>query len=123
MEQEAIAKMIGIMFMSRTASHMSHLAVTGPGSYSAHKALNKFYDEIVDLVDDLAEAVQGKYGVLDIPWTELKGDIKKPADMLETHATMIDNLCKKCEEDWIDNIVQEIQKLYRSTLYKLNVLS
>lgn len=123
MEKEAIAKMIGVLFMSRTAAHMAHLKVSGPGSYAAHKALNEFYDEIVDLADDLAEAVQGKYGVLDIPWTDLKGDISEPADMLESHATMVDNLCKKCDEDWIDNIVQEIQKCYRSTLYKLNVLA
>ena len=34
-----IGKMIGVMFMARTASHMSHLKTT---SYAKHKALNAF---------------------------------------------------------------------------------
>lgn len=119
MEKEAIAKMISIMFMSRTFAHMAHLKTS---SYAAHKALNEFYDDIVDMSDDLGEAMQGKYGKLDIPFMELKGSIDSPVDGLESHLMMIDNLCKKCEEDWIDNIVQEIQAMYRSTIYKLKEL-
>ncbi len=119
MEKEAIAKMIGIMFMSRTYAHMAHLKTS---SYAAHVALGGFYDSIVGLSDGLAEAVQGKYGKLDIPFMELKGSIDSPVDGIESHLTMIDNLCKKCEEDWIDNIVQEIQAMYRSTIYKLKEL-
>jgi len=119
MEKEAIAKMIGVMFMSRTYAHMAHLKTS---SFAAHKALNGFYDDIVDVADKLAEASQGKYGKLDIPFMELKGSIDSPVDGIETQLAMIDNLCKKCEEDWIDNIVQEIQALYRSTLYLLKEL-
>lgn len=119
MEKEAIAKMIGIMFMSRTYAHMAHLKTS---SFAAHKALNGFYDDIVDAADKLAEATQGKYGKLDIPFMELKGSIDSPVDGIESHLMMLDNLCKKCEEDWIDNIVQEIQGLYRSTLYLLKEL-
>lgn len=119
MEKEAIAKMIGILFMSRTYAHMAHLKTS---SFAEHKALNEFYDEIVDLADDLAEATQGKYGKLDIPFIDLKGDVEEPTDAIESHAVMVDNLCKKCDEDWIDNIVQEIQKCYRSTIYKLKEL-
>jgi hypothetical protein len=119
MEKEALAKMIGIMFMSRTYTHMAHLKTS---SYAAHKALNGFYDGIVGKADGLAEAVQGKYGKLDIPFVELKGSIDSPIDGIESQMMMIDNLCKKCEEDWIDNIVQDIQAFYRSTLYLLKEL-
>ena len=31
-------------------------------SYAEHKALNKYYDEIVDLIDELVESVSGVYG-------------------------------------------------------------
>jgi DNA-binding ferritin-like protein len=117
---ESIGKIIGVLFMSRTYSHMAHLKT---GSYSKHKALNKFYDEIVDLADALAEATQGKYGKLNIPFVDMKGDIDDPIAGITTQLTMLENLCKKCDDEYISNIFQEIQALYRSTLYKMKELS
>ena len=54
-----IAKAIGIMFAGRTVTHIQHLKTK---SYAEHKALNKFYDGIIDSVDGLDEATQGQYG-------------------------------------------------------------
>lgn len=115
-----IAKAIGIMFMSRTLSHMSHLQTK---SYAEHKALNKFYDEIVDLVDDLAEAAQGQYGVLDVPFINMSGNIKDPIGMLQGHLKQLEATMSMVDEDYLISIYQEVQKLYRSTLYKLINLS
>lgn len=118
--ESTIAKLIGVLFMSRTAAHMSHLKT---GSYSKHKALNSFYDDIVDLADDIAEVAQGKFGKLDIPYIELKGDIEDPVSMLESHLVMVENLGKKCEIGALKNIFDEIQALYLSTIYKCRELS
>ena len=115
-----IAKAIGIMFMSRTLSHMSHLQTK---SYAEHKALNKFYDEIVDLVDDLAEAAQGQYGILDVPFVNMSGNIKDPVGMLQGHLKQLEATLSMVDEDYLLSIYQEVQKLYRSTLYKLINLS
>lgn len=115
-----IAKAIGIMFMSRTLSHMSHLQTK---SYAEHKALNKFYDEIVDLVDDLAEAAQGQYGILDVPFVNMSGNIKDPVGMLQGHLKQLEATMSMVDEDYLMSIFQEVQKLYRSTLYKLVNLS
>lgn len=115
-----IAKAIGIMFMSRTYSHMAHLKTS---SYSAHKALNEFYDEIVDLADDLAEGAQGMYGKLDIPFVNISGNVKDPVGALTGQLRQLETTMASCDEDWIMNIFQEIQKCYRSTLYKLAELS
>jgi hypothetical protein len=115
-----IAKAIGIMFMSRTLSHMSHLQTK---SYAEHKALNKFYDEIVDLVDDLAEAAQGQYGILDVPFINMSGNIKDPIGMLQGHLKQLEATMSMVDEDYLLSIYQEVQKLYRSTLYKLINLS
>lgn len=123
MEKEAIAKIIGILFMSRTATHMAHLKVSGPGSFAAHKALNEFYDAIIDMADSLAEAAQGKFGILDIPYMDLKGDIEEPLDLIETHMTMIENLGKKCENRALQNIFDEIIALYMKTQYLLRELA
>ena len=126
MEQDKIAKMIGIMFMSRTYAHMAHLKTS---SYAKHIALNDFYDDesdadfdITEMADDLAEAAQGIWGKLDIPFIPLKGDVEDPINTLETHITMIENLAKNCQYPFIGNIIQEIQKLYYQTIYKLKEL-
>jgi len=117
---DGIAKLIGILFMSRTYSHMAHLKTS---SYSKHKALNKFYDDIVDLADDLAEAAQGTFGKLNIPYMELKGNVEDPIEGLTSHLAMIDNLAKRCSEDCLCSIIQEIQALYRKTLYLMKELN
>ena len=120
MEGNNIAKLIGIMFMSRTYAHMAHLKTP---SYAKHKALNGFYDEIVCLADSVAEASQGIFGKLDIPYIELKGDIEDPIDALETHMKMVENLKRTCKYDFIDNILQEVLACYSKTLYLLRELS
>ena len=115
-----IAKAIGIMFMSRTLAHMSHLQTK---SYAEHVALNTFYDEIVELVDDLAEAAQGQYGILDVPFINISGNIKDPVGMLQGHLRQLESAMSSVDEDYLMNIFQEVQKCYRSTLYKLTNLS
>lgn len=118
-EKTSIAKIIGIMFMSRTYAHMSHLKT---GSYAEHQALGGFYECIVGQADSLAEVAQGLYGKLAIPFVNMSGDIGSPAKALEGHLRTLEGLCKDCEEPYIENIFQEIQATYRSTIYKLEEL-
>ena len=114
-----IAKAVGIMFAGRTATHIMHLKTK---SYAEHKALNEFYDEIIDLVDGLAEATQGQYGLLDIPFIT----VAVPNDstvFLKGQLTELEKVMKCVDEDYLMSIFQEIQRLYRSTIYKLVNLS
>ena len=53
--------MISKLFHSRTQSHVFHLQTN---SHSEHKALEGYYDEIVDLIDGITESYQGKYGII-----------------------------------------------------------
>ena len=115
-----IAKAIGIMFMSRTYAHMCHLKTK---SYATHKALDEFYTEIVDLADDLAEATQGQYGILDVPAVSVSGNVNDPIGGLQGHLKQLDMCMLNVDEDCLLSIYQDIQKLYRSTLYKLVNLS
>ena len=48
-----VSKIAGIGFMSRDLTHLAHLQIKGSGAYAAHKALQGFYDSIMDLVDSL----------------------------------------------------------------------
>ena len=115
-----IAKAIGIMFLSRTMSHMAHLKTK---SYATHIALNEFYDGIIDLADTLIEAAQGQYGVLDVPFVNASGNVNDPIGMLQGHLKQLEATMSMVDEDYLMGIFQEIQSLYRSTLYKLVNLS
>lgn len=118
--KRAIEDMVGTMFMSRTYSHMAHLKTA---SFAKHKALNEFYDEIVDLADEFAEAGQGLVGKLDVPFIQMSGDVNDPISAIEVHLKTLEAMSKGCDEAYMQNIFQEVQKLYRSTLYKLKELS
>lgn len=55
----AATKFVAILMNSRNQAHAFHLETS---SYAQHKALEKYYEKIVDLLDDYAEAYMGKYG-------------------------------------------------------------
>ena len=108
-------------FHARTAAHVLHLKTR---SYAAHKALNDFYDGIVDLADSFAEAYQGDYGLID----SYPGSFKLPSDALsmldDLFGWIEDNRSKVCDEDdtYLQNTIDEIVALIRSTQYKLKFL-
>ena len=114
--KEDLGTIIGILFMSRTYSHIAHLKT---GSYAKHKALNEFYDSVVDMVDSLAEASQGLYGKLDIPYLNMIGKIDDPIGGITSQLKAIEKLIGNIDEEYLKSILQEIQALYRKTLYLL----
>jgi len=84
-----IARLIAILFLSREVAHREHLNTK---SYAQHMALGSFYDTIVDNADSIAEAYQGRHGLIGkIPMlTETDtGDI---ADILEKHLGMLEKI-------------------------------
>jgi hypothetical protein len=122
-----MANIIGIMFMSRTYAHMAHLKTD---SYSKHIALNDFYDseddtdiDIVELADGIAEAAQGHWGKLDIPFYDLVGDVENPVEALEEHLMMIKEEADGCDMPYLENMLQEVEAFYKQTLYMLRELN
>lgn len=115
-------RLIAILFLSRDLAHRAHLRTT---SYAQHKALGSFYDGIVDLADSLAEAYQGRNGLMkDIPLLEddEEGDI---ADVLQSYMDIIEDTRYKAvpkEDSPIQNKIDEVVGLYLTTLYKLRNL-
>ena len=55
------ADFVGLFFLARDVTHSVHLNTR---SYAKHKALQKFYENIIDLADSFAEAYQGRYGLI-----------------------------------------------------------
>jgi hypothetical protein len=108
-------------FHARTNAHVLHLKTR---SYAAHKALNEFYDNIVDVTDSFAEAYQGDYGLIE-DYPSKYTVASDPLDMLKELGTWITahrNEC--CDEDdtYLQNIIDEIMALIRQTEYKLRFL-
>jgi hypothetical protein len=114
---------------SRTWAHLAHLSVTGPGAYEAHKALNAYYDGIVDLVDRLVETAQGCYGeILQYgsfnftfpPSNELANDFL--LNYFESLKSLTAAVYPSIEQPALQNIVAEISELICGTLYQLRFL-
>ena len=115
-------KYVALLFLARDIAHRVHLKTR---SYAEHKALNEFYDEIVDHADDFAEAYQGCYEeLLNIPLltNEYKGSIievlKKQRDWIESNRAAI---CPR-DKTALHNIIDEAVALYDKTIYKLTFL-
>jgi hypothetical protein len=93
--------------------------------YSEHKTLNKFYDEIVDLLDDLSESYAGIYGRLTpyevedlVDWTSTDDTIKYYRGCYEWLQT---ERKTAPQDSYIQNQLDEITQLLGSTLYKLTL--
>jgi hypothetical protein len=122
-------EMIATLFLSREFAHRRHLAVTGPGSYAAHVALGSFYDDIIDRADAIAEAYQGRNGLMDeIPYLDGpkgKKTIAATATWLEGEMNKVQGMrydaCPK-NETAIQNLIDEAVATYLSVIYKLRNL-
>ena len=115
-----IGEFLLICFHARTNAHVLHLQTR---SYAAHKALNEFYDEIVDLADSFAEAYTGSYGLIEFPETpyEPHTDALKLLDeMDEVVDSARDALAKG--DTHLMSTLDEITALVASTRYKLRFL-
>jgi hypothetical protein len=114
--------LIATLFLARELAHREHLRTR---SYAQHMALGEFYDEIVEHADAIAEAWQGRFGLMtDIPMlvNTVQGDI---VAVLQSHVDWIAaNRYSACprEEMAIQNLIDEAVGTYLSALYKLRFL-
>jgi len=120
-----IGQFIAVLFLARDIAHREHLRVSGRGSYAKHQALGAFYEEVIGLADSLAEAYQGRHGIIkNIAFldNEFPGEIvtslKNQLKYLEANRYK----AVQREETALNNIIDEIVVLYLSTLYKLENL-
>ena len=117
------AEFVGMLFLARDVTHSVHLNTR---SYAKHKALNKFYDEIIDLADDFAEAYQGRHGLIG-PISLMSA--KKTGNVVEFLQNQLEevesaryDVCDKADTA-LQNIIDEIVGQYLSSLYKLRFLA
>lgn len=102
-------------------------------SYSEHKTLNKFFDNYIDLTDELVETIMGKYGRqrLDEESCNLKiGNYHDPQmdGLVDFTRKMCDCYINDCrptfdkeQDQEILNIIDEIIALVQKTKYLLSL--
>ena len=115
--------LIGHLFLARDVTHSVHLNTR---SYAKHKALGKFYENVIGLADDLAESYQGRHGLIGPITLHSAKKTTNVIEFLEDSLKDVEELrYKVCEKDEtaIQNIIDEIVALYLSTLYKLKFLA
>ena len=107
---------------SRTQIHIYHLQTK---SFAVHKALNDYYDGVVDLFDGLVESYQGKHGIIE----DYKCDgydnytsVNSAIEYLQKLDKTIEGSRKSVKESFIQNQIDTVQELIYSTIYKLKFL-
>lgn len=119
---ENCVKLISYLLHSRTQVHIFHLQTP---SFAEHKALSGYYDDIVGLVDELVESYQGKYGIVKGYLNFNLHDYETSEQVigyLEALSSKITVLRKDIQDSYIQNQVDNVEELIRSTLYKLKFL-
>ena len=94
-------------------------------SFSEHKALQNYYEEIVERIDGLVESIQGIYPRITsytlsnpVDWTEGGSTIyfKGLYDYVQKNRTTI-----PYQETWVQNQIDNISELISDTLYQLSL--
>jgi hypothetical protein len=108
-------KFIGTLFQSRDAMHIAHLQTT---SYAEHKALNGYYDGILDLADSFSESYFGRNKRVDIVIPESK--IIDAVSHLKELRSIIDTERANYTSE-LQNMMDEMLSLINKTLYLLTL--
>jgi RNA binding exosome subunit len=111
---------VSMALLGRDLAHLAHWKTK---SYAEHKALNEFYDGVLELIDTFVEQYQGYYGKRMA--IELKAkqsdDIR---EVLEQQCEWIEmyryQVCER-EDSAMQNTIDEILRMYQTTAYLLTL--
>jgi len=119
--------LISMLMHSRTQAHVFHLRVS-PNGLAPHLALQTYYEDIIELIDGIVEGYQGMTGLIE--FKAVKG-IDNDADV-DNIISYFEDLVKFVHTErmkpelkgisFIQNEIDNVEKLIYSTLYKLKNL-
>ena len=110
-----------LLFKARNDAHITHL-MNKDRTIATHKALEAFYEEVIDLVDGFIETSLVWYPVDDI-YVEESCCIKNPTQYFRDLYTQIDKLRRKYKETFLQNQIDEMQTLISQTIYRLTYMT
>jgi hypothetical protein len=118
-----VGQFVSTLMSSRTQAHIFHLQTP---SFAAHTALQLYYEGIVPLVDGLVESYQGKHGII----TGYGNIAIQEYESCEAIIMYFETLCSYvdksrgmvCQDSYLQNQIDTIVELIKSTIYKLRFL-
>lgn len=115
-----VGSVMSKLFEARDFAHSAHLRTD---SYAQHKALGSFYEDVIDLADQLYETYAGQYGQFKFGHA---GGIKDedPVKYMESLGEMLSGAHELFDkkDTHLHNILDEIVGLVYQTTYKLKYL-
>jgi hypothetical protein len=117
-------ELASILFHSRTQAHVFHLGVSGAGAYAAHKALQKYYENIDGIVDGLVESYQGKNGLIEfkpVMGLDNNCDTRNIIAYFDKICAIVKTLRQAPDlaDSYLQNQIDGVEELIYSTKYKL----
>lgn len=118
-----IEELIARVFYARNVAHFEHWRSEGVGGYARHKALGKFYEDVIDALDALVEAYQGAFelvGTIPAPKTkavDIQLILVEDAAWIEKNH---ESICKGNRA--VANLIDGVTGVYLTTTYKLRNL-
>jgi hypothetical protein len=109
-------KFIGQLFQSRDMMHIAHLQTT---SFAEHKALNAYYDGILELTDNFTEVYFGRFKRVEIVIPEAK--VMSSVEHMKEMQQLIDGERNNYPSE-LQNIMDEMLGLVNKTLYLLTLV-
>ena len=115
------AEMISLLLHSRTQAHTLHLQTE---SFPEHKALNEYYDGIVDIIDGLVESYQGKNGLIEfkaVAGLDNNCDTRNIIAYFDKLISIVKTLRQAPDLacSYLQNQIDNVENLLYSTKYKL----
>ena len=110
-------ELIERIFHARNAAHIAHWKTK---SYSEHKALGNYYEDVIEQLDGLVEAYQGTFGIIGNVGEQEKSIAKMINDDIiwlnENRSKFVKGVPA------LENILDDLTGLHMKTLYKLENL-
>lgn len=111
------SKLVSALLHSRTQAHIFHWRTK---SFAAHKALQGYYEGIVELTDDFVEGYQGRYGLIcGYKSSSFNQNPTKAKGYFIRLLKIVD--VTKIKDTYLQNILDEIRQLVHQTLYLLTL--
>jgi hypothetical protein len=120
--KSSLITLVSRLLDSQRQVHIFHLQTK---SFSEHKALQEYYENIDGIVDGIVESYQGKYGIL-TGWKSVGTQEYQSNEQVITYLKgLADEVAKVytiVKDTYIQNQLDEVTALINSTLYKLRFL-
>jgi DNA-binding ferritin-like protein len=119
-----VVEFVNRLFESREQAHVYHLQ---SDTYAKHEALQEYYEDILDFIDDIVEVYQGQYDLIGDYDVIKANDIDK-SDVVKYFQDLAEFVKKgrfeafKEEDMHLQAIFDEVIALIYKTIYKLRFL-